>query len=124
MDGIERGLRVWFDVSIVDAENDGAALVARMKPIEDECSSAPYMKVTCGRGGKADACHVQDSIRIAYWRPIATKRRLPGRWVPNRTSQNVPPSTASTPGVIPSWPQLRVSELSADLLPVLDHYPD
>jgi hypothetical protein len=60
IDGIERGLRVSFDVGIVDAENDGAALVASMKPIEDECSSAPYMKVTCGRGRKADACHAQN----------------------------------------------------------------
>src|SRR5438477_131403 len=31
-----------------------------MKPIEDKCSSAPDMKVTCGRGGKADACHAQN----------------------------------------------------------------
>jgi len=60
VDGIERGLRVSFGVRIVDAENDGAALVASMQPIEDECSSAPYMKVTCGRGRKADACHAQN----------------------------------------------------------------
>jgi hypothetical protein len=50
-----------FGIRIVDAENDGAALVASVKPIEDECSSAPYMKVSCGRGGKADACHAQNS---------------------------------------------------------------
>src|SRR5260370_21074443 len=96
MDGIERGLRVSFDVRIVDAENDGAALMARMKPIEDECSSAPYMKVTCGRGGKADECHDQDSITIAYWRPIATKRLLPRGWVPNRTAQDSATRPAST----------------------------
>src|SRR5262245_12983808 len=28
------------------------------------------------------------SKRIAYWRPIATKRLLPGSWVPSRTSQS------------------------------------
>jgi hypothetical protein len=57
VDGIERGLRVPFDVRIVNAENYDTALVASMKPIEDERSSAAYMKVTSGRGRKADACH-------------------------------------------------------------------
>ena len=61
MDGIERGLRVSLDVRIVDAENNGTALVASVKPIEDKCSSAPYMKVACGRGRKADTCHAQNS---------------------------------------------------------------
>jgi hypothetical protein len=60
VDGIERGLRVPFDVRVVDAENYNAALAASMKPIEDECSSAPDMKVTSGRGRKADACHTQN----------------------------------------------------------------
>jgi len=57
IDGIEGGLCVSFDVGIVDAENDGTALMASMKPIEDERSSAPYMEVTCGRWRKADAYH-------------------------------------------------------------------
>jgi hypothetical protein len=61
VDGIERGLRVPFDVSIVDAENYDTALVASMKPIEDEGSSAPDVKVTGGRGCKTDACHAQNS---------------------------------------------------------------
>ena len=58
---IERRPRVSLDVCIVNTKNDRAALVAGMKPIEDECSSAPDMKVTCGRGRKADACHAQKS---------------------------------------------------------------
>ena len=57
VDGIKRGLRVPFDVRIVNAENYDTTLVAGMKPIEDECSSAPDMKVSSGRGRKADACH-------------------------------------------------------------------
>jgi len=36
IDGIERGLRVSFDVRILDAENDGAALAPSMQPVEDE----------------------------------------------------------------------------------------
>ncbi len=62
MDGIEKGLRVSFEVRIVDAENDDATtLVASVKPIKNECSSTPYMKVTRGRRRKADAYHAQNS---------------------------------------------------------------
>ena len=60
VDRIERSLRVPFDVRIVDAENDDTALVAGIKPVEDECSSAPDMKVTCGRRRKADSYHAQN----------------------------------------------------------------
>ena len=63
VNGIERGLRVPFDVRIIDAQNDDAAMVARIQPIEDESSSAANVKVTCGRGRKTDACHDSNLYR-------------------------------------------------------------
>ena len=59
VNGIERGLRVPFDVRIVDAQNDDAAVVARIEPVENKRASAADVKVTCRRGRKADACHAK-----------------------------------------------------------------
>src|SRR5438552_3406933 len=49
-----------------------------MKPIEDECSSAPYMKVTGGRGRKADACHAQN-LQDSLLAPDRDKAALTGK---------------------------------------------
>jgi hypothetical protein len=59
VDGIERNLGVPFDVSIIDAKNDHATMVASIEPIEDEGSRAAYVKVTGRRRRKTDACHTK-----------------------------------------------------------------
>ena len=61
VDGIERNLGVPFDVSIIDAQNYYAALVAGIEPIKDECSSAAYVKVAGRRRRKAHTCHTWSS---------------------------------------------------------------
>jgi len=95
VDGIERGLRVPFDVSVVDAENYDTALPASIKPIENECSSAPDVKVTGGRGRKADARHTQnlkDSLLVpdddeTGFRPTAVFEVVQD--FPSRTAEGV-----------------------------------
>jgi hypothetical protein len=62
VDGIERDLRVPFEVSIVDAKNYRAAMVASVEPVEDESSRAPYVKVPSRRRRKTDACHTKRRI--------------------------------------------------------------
>src|ERR1700751_4542650 len=62
VDGIERDLSIPFEVSIVDAKNYRAAVVASVKPVEDESSRAPYVKVPGRRRRKTDACHTKRRI--------------------------------------------------------------
>jgi hypothetical protein len=52
-DGIERRLRVAFDVGIVDAQDHRAAIVARVKPVEDERARAADMEKA--GGGRREA---------------------------------------------------------------------
>src|SRR5256885_723915 len=49
-----------------------------MQPIENECSSAPDMKVTCGRGRKADACHAQN-LQDSLLTPDRDEEALTGK---------------------------------------------
>ena len=56
---LEMPLRVPFNIRIVDAKDDHAALVARIEPVENKGSSAAYVEVTGRRGRKADTCHTQ-----------------------------------------------------------------
>ena len=41
IDGIERGLRVPFDIGVIDAQNHHTAMVASIEPIEDKCAAPP-----------------------------------------------------------------------------------
>jgi hypothetical protein len=61
IDRIERHLRVPLNVGIIDAQNNCAALMAGIEPVEDEGSSAAYVKVARGRWRKAHACHTSSS---------------------------------------------------------------
>ena len=54
-DGIDRGLGVAFNVSVVKAENHGAAVVAGVEPVENEGASATYVKKSGRRWSEADA---------------------------------------------------------------------
>ena len=60
VDGIERSLGVPFDIRIVDAEDHRTAMAASIEPIENKGARATYMKVTCGRGRKADTYHTKN----------------------------------------------------------------
>jgi hypothetical protein len=62
VDGIERDLGVPFEVSIVDAKNYRAAMVASVEPVKHESSRAPDVKVPGRRRRKTDACHIKRRI--------------------------------------------------------------
>ncbi len=62
VDGIERNLGVPFEVSIVDAKNYRAAVLASVEPVEDESSRAANVKVPGRRRRKTDACHTKRRI--------------------------------------------------------------
>ena len=68
-----------------------------MKPIEDECSSAPYMKVPSGRGRKADACHAQNTKNSSLT-PDQDEGVLPGRLSSDSHAASCGTRTTSTPG--------------------------
>ena len=82
VDGIERDLGVPFDVSIVDAKNYRAAVVASVEPVEDESSRAPNVKVPGRRRRKTDACH--------------TKRRIANRTAQREHCPELAAGTVST----------------------------
>src|ERR1700683_3823268 len=56
-DGIERSLRVALDIGVVNPQDHGAALVARIEPVEDERARAPYVQKSSGRRCKPYAKH-------------------------------------------------------------------
>ena len=47
-DGVDRGLGVPFDIGVVQAQHDGAAVVAGVEPIENEGAGAADVQVTGG----------------------------------------------------------------------------
>ena len=53
--GIHGRLGIAFNVSIVKAEDHGAAIVAGIEPVEDESAGAAHVEKTGGRGREADA---------------------------------------------------------------------
>ena len=56
-DGIERGLSVALDVGVVDAQHQGAAVVARVQPVKDEGACTADVQIPRGRGGEANSKH-------------------------------------------------------------------
>ena len=56
-DGIERSLRIAFDVGIVNAQHHGAAVVARVQPVEDEGACTADVQIPRWRGGETDSKH-------------------------------------------------------------------
>ena len=52
--GIDRGLGVAFDISIVKAQDHAAALVPGIKPVKDECAGAAHVQKTGGRRCEAN----------------------------------------------------------------------
>jgi len=54
-DGLDASLSVALDISVIQAQDEGAVIVAGKEPIEDEGARSAHVQVAGGRRGKTDA---------------------------------------------------------------------
>jgi len=57
VDRLQRRRGIAFDVGVVDAQDDGAAIVAGVEPVEDEGAGAPDVQKAGGGRREANSQH-------------------------------------------------------------------
>ena len=54
-DGVDRRFRIALNIGVVEAEDHGAAIPPRIKPIEDESARTAHMEKASGRRRESDS---------------------------------------------------------------------
>src|SRR5437868_3667709 len=68
---IHRSFCVAFEVSVIQAQNQGAVMVACIQPVENECASAAHVQKSGGRRSKTH------SWSVTWSRGVGHHRRTP-----------------------------------------------